>query len=64
MTVKAFAGEPETLYEVLNYAYHGGVAVAMAPAPKQRGENAVIEKARTRRYLRSALPMVVPRESD
>jgi hypothetical protein len=35
MTVKAFAGEPDVLYIALNYAYHSGVAVTMAPDPKQ-----------------------------
>ncbi len=44
MTVKAFAGEPETLYVALNYAYHSGVAVTMAPAPKQLGDNAVRDR--------------------
>jgi hypothetical protein len=34
MTVKAFGGEPETLYVALDYAYHCGVAVTMAPDPK------------------------------
>jgi hypothetical protein len=34
MTVKAFAGAPETLYVALNYAYHNGVAVTMAPDSK------------------------------
>jgi hypothetical protein len=31
MTVKAFAGEPAALYVALDYAYHSGVAVTMAP---------------------------------
>jgi hypothetical protein len=35
MTVKAFAGEPELLYVALDYAYHSGRSVTMAPA---RGE--------------------------
>ena len=30
MTIKAFAGEPETLYVALEYAYYRGVAVTMA----------------------------------
>jgi hypothetical protein len=34
MTVKAFASEPETLYVALDYAYHSGVAVTMAPDGK------------------------------
>jgi hypothetical protein len=34
MTVNAFGGEPETLYVALDYAYHSGVAVTMAPDPK------------------------------
>lgn len=34
MTVKAFAGEPEALYVALDYAYHGGVPVTMAPDGK------------------------------
>jgi len=34
MAVKAFAGEPETLYVALNYAYHEGVTVTMAPDSK------------------------------
>lgn len=33
MTVKAFAGEPDVLYVALDYAYHGGMAVEMAPDP-------------------------------
>jgi hypothetical protein len=33
MTVKAFAGEPETLYVALEYAYHSGVGVTMAEQP-------------------------------
>ena len=43
MTVKGFGGEPEALYVALNYAYHSGVAVTMAPdtgaidrAPRER----------------------------
>ncbi len=44
MTVKAFAGEPETLYVALNYAYHSGVAVTMAPVPKQSGKNAAHDR--------------------
>lgn len=31
MTVKAFAGEPDVLYVTLDYAYHSGMAVTMAP---------------------------------
>jgi hypothetical protein len=31
MTAKAFAGEPEALYVALDYAYHSGVGVTMAP---------------------------------
>jgi hypothetical protein len=31
MTVKAFAGEPDVLYVALDYAYHSGMAVTMAP---------------------------------
>jgi hypothetical protein len=31
MTVKGFAGEPEVLYVALDYAYHLGVGVTMAP---------------------------------
>jgi hypothetical protein len=34
MTVKAFAGEPETLYVALDYAYDNGVAVTMVPRSK------------------------------
>lgn len=30
-TTKAFAGGPEALYVALDYAYHSGVAVTMAP---------------------------------
>lgn len=33
VTVKAFAGEPDVLYVALDYAYHSGVAVTMAPDP-------------------------------
>jgi hypothetical protein len=33
MTVKAFAGEPEVLYVALDYAYHSGMTVTMAPHP-------------------------------
>jgi hypothetical protein len=33
MTVKAFWGEPETLYVALEYAYHSGVGVTMAKQP-------------------------------
>jgi hypothetical protein len=36
MTVKAFAGEPEVLYVALDYAYHSGTSVTMAP---RRGES-------------------------
>jgi hypothetical protein len=36
MTVKAFAGEPEVLYVALDYAYHNGTSVTMAP---ERGES-------------------------
>jgi hypothetical protein len=32
MTVKAFAGEPGVLYVALDYAYHSGMSVTMAPA--------------------------------
>jgi hypothetical protein len=35
MTVKAFAGEPDVLYVALDYAYHGGMTVTMAPDPGQ-----------------------------
>lgn len=31
VTIKAFAGEPEVLYVVLDYAYHSGMTVTMAP---------------------------------
>lgn len=31
MTVKAFAGEPDVLYVALDYAYHSGIEVTMAP---------------------------------
>ena len=31
MTVKAFAGEPDVLYVALDYAYHSGMTVTMAP---------------------------------
>jgi hypothetical protein len=37
MTVKAFAGEPDVLYVALDYAYHSGMGVTMAPAT-ERGE--------------------------
>jgi hypothetical protein len=37
MTVKAFAGEPDVLYVALDYAYHSGMNVTMAPAT-ERGE--------------------------
>jgi hypothetical protein len=33
MTVKAFAGEPDVLYVALDYAYHSGMTVTMAPDP-------------------------------
>jgi hypothetical protein len=32
MTIKAFAGEPDVLYVALDYAYHSGMSVTMAPA--------------------------------
>jgi hypothetical protein len=35
MTVKAFAGEPDVLYVALDYAYHSGMTVTMAPDPAQ-----------------------------
>ncbi len=35
MTVKGFAGEPEVLYVALDYAYHSGMAVTMAPATER-----------------------------
>jgi hypothetical protein len=35
MTVKAFAGEPEALYVALDYAYHSGMTVTMAPESGQ-----------------------------
>jgi hypothetical protein len=35
MTVKAFAGEPDVLYVALDYAYHSGMSVTMAPDPGQ-----------------------------
>ncbi len=35
MTVKAFAGEPDVLYVALDYAYHSGMTVTMAPDPGQ-----------------------------
>jgi len=31
MTVKGFAGEPDVLYVALDYAYHEGVGITMAP---------------------------------
>jgi hypothetical protein len=36
MTIKAFAGEPEVLYVALNYAYHSGMSVTMAPEHGER----------------------------
>lgn len=36
MTVKAFAGEPEVLYVALDYAYHGGMTITMAPPADER----------------------------
>jgi hypothetical protein len=30
-TIKAFAGEPDVLYVALDYAYHSGTTVTMAP---------------------------------
>jgi hypothetical protein len=33
VTVKAFAGEPDVLYVALDYAYHSGMTVTMAPDP-------------------------------
>ncbi len=41
MTVKAFAGEPEVLYVALDYAYHNGVTVTMAPATERESETTV-----------------------
>jgi hypothetical protein len=38
MTVKGFAGEPEVLFVALDYAYHNGVTVTMAPATEHDGE--------------------------
>jgi hypothetical protein len=38
MTIKAFAGEPEVVYVALEYAYHGGMTVTMAPAAKEHGK--------------------------
>jgi hypothetical protein len=35
MTVKAFAGEPDVLYVALDYAYHSGLTVTMAPGSGQ-----------------------------
>ncbi|HTD10156.1 MAG TPA: hypothetical protein VK680_14820 [Solirubrobacteraceae bacterium] len=35
MTVKAFADEPDVLYVALDYAYHSGMTVTMAPDPEQ-----------------------------
>ncbi len=37
MTVKGFASEPDVLYIALDYAYHSGMTVTMAPATR-RGE--------------------------
>jgi hypothetical protein len=37
MTVKAFADEPDVLYVALDYAYHSGMTLTMAPAT-ERGE--------------------------
>jgi hypothetical protein len=31
MTVGAFTGEPDVLYVALDYAYHAGVTITMAP---------------------------------
>lgn len=39
MTVKAFAGEPDVLYVALDYAYHSGMTVTMAPDPGQDEPN-------------------------
>lgn len=33
MTVKAFAREPDVLYVALDYAYHSGMTITMAPDP-------------------------------
>jgi hypothetical protein len=41
MTVKSFAGEPDVLYVALNYAYHEGVTITMAPMVEQDGQAAV-----------------------
>lgn len=35
MTVKAFAGEPDVLYIALDYVYHSGMTITMAPGPGQ-----------------------------
>lgn len=35
MTVEAFAGEPHALYVALDYAYHSGMSVTMAPATER-----------------------------
>lgn len=35
MTIKAFAGEPDVLYVALDYAYHSGMTITMAPDPGQ-----------------------------
>jgi hypothetical protein len=37
MTIGAFAGEPDVLYVALDYAYHAGMTITMAP-PAGRDE--------------------------
>lgn len=40
MTLRAFAGEPETLYVALDYAYVSGMTVTMVPDSADPDEHA------------------------
>jgi hypothetical protein len=39
LTIKAFAGEPDVLYVALNYAYHSGMSVTMAPDGRSEADS-------------------------
>lgn len=38
MTVKGFAREPDVLYVALNYSYHSGVTITIAPMVERDGQ--------------------------
>jgi hypothetical protein len=60
MTVSGFARKPDVLYVALDYAYHGGIAVTMAPDnPRDEGNSRCQWLSTSSRPKASALARLV-----